>query len=156
MATANAQTNNLEESYLKAVFQNTLTGALAAIGSGLQAASTAGSLYISLHTASPGETGDQTTSEASYTGYARVAVARTSGAWSVTDTGGGTWQATNVADITFGKSSSSQSITHAGIGSASSGAGNLLYYGALDSGTLAVENGLTPEIEAGALTIEAL
>jgi hypothetical protein len=34
------------------------------------------SLYLSLHTADPGEAGDQTTSEAAYTSYARVAVAR--------------------------------------------------------------------------------
>ena len=32
--------------------------------------------YISLHTADPGETGSQTTSETAYTGYARVAIDR--------------------------------------------------------------------------------
>ena len=40
-------------------------------------------LYVSLHTADPGEAGSQTTSETAYTGYARVAVARTSGGWTV-------------------------------------------------------------------------
>ena len=35
-------------------------------------------LYVSLHTADPGEAGDQTTNECAYTSYARVAVARTS------------------------------------------------------------------------------
>lgn len=30
-------------------------------------------LYVSLHTADPGEAGDQTTNEAAYTSYARVA-----------------------------------------------------------------------------------
>lgn len=40
-------------------------------------------LWLSLHTADPGEAGSQTTSETAYTGYARVAVARTSGGWSV-------------------------------------------------------------------------
>ncbi len=29
-------------------------------------------LYVSLHTGDPGEAGDQTTSEAAYTSYARV------------------------------------------------------------------------------------
>ena len=38
-------------------------------------------LYVSLHTADPGEAGNQSTSEATYTGYARVAVARTAGGW---------------------------------------------------------------------------
>lgn len=43
---------------------------------GLQNSATAGSLYISLHTSDPGEAGSQTTNEANYTSYARVAVAR--------------------------------------------------------------------------------
>jgi hypothetical protein len=56
------------------------------------------SLYVSLHTASPGAAGNQTTSEAAYTGYARVAVARTTGGWSAS-----TVQSTSpVASITFG------------------------------------------------------
>ena len=41
-------------------------------------------LYVSLHTSSPGAGGSQTTNEAAYTSYARVAVARTSGGWTVT------------------------------------------------------------------------
>lgn len=40
--------------------------------------------YVSLHTGDPGEAGDQTTNEATYAGYARVAVARDSGGWTVT------------------------------------------------------------------------
>src|SRR3546814_9941732 len=40
-------------------------------------------LYVSLHTADPGEAGDQTTSEATYTSYVRVAVARTTAGWTV-------------------------------------------------------------------------
>ena len=41
------------------------------------------SLFVALHTADPGEAGVQNTTEAAYTGYARVAVARTSGGWTV-------------------------------------------------------------------------
>ena len=37
--------------------------------------SVAGSLYVSLHTADPGVGGGQNTNEATYSGYARVAVA---------------------------------------------------------------------------------
>src|SRR3546814_3454931 len=40
-------------------------------------------LYVSLHTADPGEAGDQTTSEATYTSYVLVAVARTTAGWPV-------------------------------------------------------------------------
>ena len=41
-------------------------------------------IEVSLHTADPGEAGTQLTSEITYTGYARVAVARTTGGWTVT------------------------------------------------------------------------
>lgn len=50
---------------------------------GLPAAATVGSLYVSLHTADPGVGGDQSTNEATYTSYARVAVARTTGGWTI-------------------------------------------------------------------------
>lgn len=50
---------------------------------GLRGSTVAGSLYVSLHTADPDEGGDQTTSETAYTTYARVAVARTAGGWTV-------------------------------------------------------------------------
>src|ERR1700687_283580 len=43
----------------------------------------ASSLYVSLHTESPGAGGDQSTNEASYIPYARVAIARTSGGWTI-------------------------------------------------------------------------
>jgi hypothetical protein len=51
---------------------------------GLRGSTTAGSLYLSLHTADPGETGSQTTSECNYTSYARQAVARSSGGFTIT------------------------------------------------------------------------
>jgi hypothetical protein len=82
-------------------------------------------LYIALHTADPGEAGDQTTSEATYTGYARVAVARTSGGWTVTNN-----VITNAATITFGPcTAGSNSITHWSVGVAASAASKILYSG---------------------------
>ena len=39
------------------------------------------SIAVALHTADPGEAGTMTTSEAAYTSYARVNVARTTGGW---------------------------------------------------------------------------
>ena len=73
-------TNAAETALLNLVFVNT---DWANIGdtAGLQNSTTAGSFYISLHTADPGETGTQTTSEATYTSYARVAVARSGAGW---------------------------------------------------------------------------
>jgi hypothetical protein len=104
-------------------------------------------LQVSLHTADPGEAGDQTTSEATYTGYARVAVARTSGGWTVSNNA-----ATNAAAVTFGAcTAGSSTVTYAVIGTASSGAGKILFSGALTA-SLAVTAGITPSFAIGALS----
>ncbi len=104
------------------------------------------SLQVALHTADPGEAGVQNTSEATYTGYARVSVARTSGGWTVS-----TNQASNTAVITFGAcSAGSNTITHFSVGVAASGATKILYSGALTA-SLAVSAGITPSFAAGAL-----
>lgn len=115
---------------------------------GLQGSSTAGSLYISLHTASPNETGTQTTSEVTYTGYAREAVARSTAGWTVAS-GTGDNDAAITFDLCTGGSSTA---THFGVGSALTGTGNLDLYGALTS-SLAISNNVQPEIAAGALDI---
>lgn len=89
--------------------------------------SPATNLYLSLHTASPGVGGNQTTNEAAYTGYARQAVSRTSGGFSVS---GGV--ATLAANVTFPTpTGGSETETYLGIGLSSSGAGTLLYFGPL-------------------------
>lgn len=107
-----------------------------------------GNLYISLHTADPGEAGDQTTNEATYTSYARVAVARTSGGWTVSGN-----NAVNAAQITFPQATGgSDTITHFGIGTDLSGVGTLLYKGAWSAG-IAVSNGIRPVIDAGEISV---
>lgn len=96
-------------------------------------------LYVSLHTADPGEAGNQTTNEATYGSYARVAVARTSGGWTVTGN-----SVSPVADITFpAASSGSNTITHFAVGTASSSTGKILYSGTV-SPSIAVTTGVTP------------
>jgi len=101
-------------------------------------------VYVSLHTGDPGEAGDQTTSETAYTSYARVAVARTAGGWAVT---GNT--ADNVAAVTFVTATGGPStLTHFGLGSAVSGAGELIGSGALTA-SLIVNTGITPEFAIG-------
>ena len=70
-----SKSNACENSLLLLIFNNT-DFALVGDAGGLQNSATAGNLYFSLHTADPGEAGDQTTSEITYTSYARVAVAR--------------------------------------------------------------------------------
>lgn len=106
-------------------------------------------LYVALHTADPGDSGTQSTSEATYTGYARVAVARTTGGWTCSGTSPS--QAANAALIAFGAcTAGANTITHVSIGVASSGATAILYSGAL-SASLSVSAGITPQFAIGAL-----
>lgn len=143
-------TNALEAAILALLFNNT---AAANIGdaSGLQPSGAAGNLYVSLHTADPGEAGDQTTSEAAYTSYARVAVARSGAGWTISGTAPS--EATNAAAVTFPAcTGSSATVTHFGLGSASSGAGHLHLSGALTS-SLAVSTGITPSFDIGQLAV---
>ena len=142
-----SKSNSWENALMLLLFNNT-NAANIGDATGLRGSSTAGNLYISLHTADPGEAGDQTTSEANYTGYARVSVARSGAGFTVTNN-----QAVNAAAITCGAcTAGTNTITHFGIGTASSGAGVLLYSGAV-SPNIAVASGSTPEIASGQLTI---
>jgi len=111
--------------------------------------SPAGNLYLSLHTASPGVGNDQTTNETAYTNYVRIAVVRTTSGWDV-PSGGAT---ANAALAQFAQCGvTGATITHVAIGTASSGAGTVLYQGALSS-SLAVANGIQPQFAAGALDV---
>ena len=116
---------------------------------GLRGSTTAGSLYFSLHTADPGEAGDQTTSECTYTSYARVAVARSAAGWTVSG------NAVSVdADVTFpAGTGGSGTATHWGLGTSSSGAGTLLYKGTI-SPNIVTGNGVTPKLTAGQVVTE--
>lgn len=140
--------NSLENSILLLLFNNT---AFAGIGdgSGLQPSATAGSLYVSLHTGDPGEDGDQATNECDYTSYARVGVARSSAGWTVTDN-----SVENAAAIMFPKMTGGTEdiATYFGVGTASSGAGVLLFSGALTD-PLNINLNITPQIGAGDLNI---
>jgi len=87
-------------------------------------------LYLSLHTAWPGITGSQTTSEASYTGgsgnYARIAVARTSGGFTVSGR-----TIALAANAVFATANSAQNLFFWGLGSLVSGAGELWHAGGI-------------------------
>jgi hypothetical protein len=138
-----SKANTWEDGLLRLVFENADFTLLGDAG-GIRGSVTAGSIYISLHTADPAEAGDQTTNEATYTSYARVAVARSAAGWTIT-----TGTADNDASITFPQATGgSNTITHFGVGTDSSGAGKLLYKGALTA-SLAVSNGITPQFAIG-------
>lgn len=107
-------------------------------------------LEVSLHTADPGEAGDQTTSEIAYTSYARVPIARTSSGWTVT-----TNTAANAVAVTFPAcTGSSGTATYVGVGTAHTSTGKLLYSGAITTpgAGLAISTGITPAFAIGALT----
>lgn len=105
------------------IFNNT-NFALVGDATGLRGSSTAGSLYVQGYTANPGKAGDQTTNECSYTGQARTAVARSGAGFTVSGDNVQNAAAINLGLCTGG----SDTITHVGVGTASSGAGVLLDY----------------------------
>lgn len=140
-------TNVFENGLLSLIFENA-NYANVGDATGLRGSSTAGVFYVSLHTADPGEAGSQNTSEAGYTSYARVSVARASAQWTVAS-----GVADNDAAITFpAATGGSATCTNFGIGSDSTAAGNLFLKGALNA-SLAVSNGITPSFAAGALDV---
>ena len=143
-----SKSNDWENDLLLLVFQNT-NAANIGDATGLRGSSTAGNLFISLHTSDPGEAGNQSTNEIAYTSYARVQLARTSGNFTVT--GNAVAFAANV-DFPAGTGGSG-TATHFGIGVATSGSTKLLYKGAL-SPSIVCGNGVTPRINAGTVVTE--
>lgn len=137
-----SKSNTFENDLMLLLFNNT---AIADIGdaAGLRATTTAGSLYWSLHTADPGEAGTAVTSETAYTGYARVAAARSGSGFTVTAN-----SVSPPSNVDFGECTASPggALTHFGIVNTSSGAGKLLYSGTLTPNiTMAV--GVVPRIK---------
>ena len=103
--------------------------------------------YIALHTANPGVAGTQLTSEATYTSYARVAVTAATGFSAAAAA-----STANTALIQFPQcTGGTNTITHVSIGTAASGAGQIIYSGAL-SASLAVANLIQPQFAISALT----
>lgn len=143
-----SKSNQLENDYLLLLFNNT-NASLIGDATGLRGSSVAGSLYLSLHTADPGEAGDQTTNEIGYTSYARAAVSRAPAGFTVT---GNTVALTSNVVFPAGTGGSG-TATHWGLGTSSSGAGKLLYKGAL-SPSIVTGSGVTPSVNAGNVVTE--
>jgi hypothetical protein len=137
--------DTFENDLMKLIFQATAIANIADNAS----SSPLTSLYVSLHTADPGETGVQNTSETSYTGYARVAVARTAGGFTVT-----TNSVSPAANIDFGIcTSGTPTLTHFAIGVASSGATKILYKGTVTP-NIVVAPGVTPRLTTASTITE--
>jgi hypothetical protein len=141
-----SMSNAAEAAFFDLLFLNTDWAGIGDAG-GLQNSAAAGSFFISLHTADPGEAGDQTTNEVSYTGYARVAVARSGSGFSRS---GAT--VSNVATVQFGEcTAGSATATHFAIGAASTSTGQIVLSGAL-SASRAISAGITPLMNPGSMT----
>lgn len=107
-------------------------------------------LWVSLHTGSPGEAGNQTTNETAYTGYGRVSVVRSASGWTVTDN-----SVSPAANIEFGECTGSPGdpITHVAVGTAETSTGKVLYYGALTP-NITMANGVIPRLTTASTITE--
>ena len=140
-----SKSNTFENDLLALIFNGTAIANLADDA----ATSPLTELYVSLHTADPGEAGNQTTSECAYTSYARVAVARTSGGWTITGN-----SVSPAANIDFPAAiGGTETATHVAIGTASTGTGKILYSGTI-SPNIAISTGVTPRIGTGSTITE--
>jgi hypothetical protein len=141
------KSSTFDNDLLKLIFNGTAIANLADNA----ASSPFTNLYLSLHTANPTAAGDQTTSECNYTSYARVAVARTSGGWTVT---GSSVSPASIITLPTSTGGTTQTATHAAIGTASSGTGKILYSGAI-SPNVVINSGVTPTLPTSSTISEA-
>lgn len=111
-----------------------------------------GTVYAALWTATlDGTSTAATAGEASYTGYARVAITNNTTNFP-NATGSSNGSKSNANAITFGtNTATANTVTYFAIVDSASGAGNILYWGSVTSTTVNV--GDTPQINASGLTI---
>lgn len=132
-----SKSNNFETDILALIFTVVAIPDLAEN----DASAPATTLTVALHTGDPGEAGDQATSQIAYTGYARIAVARTTGGWTVTGN-----SVSPVAAITFGEMTGGAggTVTHFSVGT---GTGDeMLYFGTVTP-NIVVTTGVIPELK---------
>lgn len=129
--------DSTENSLLLLIF-NATTWALVAVNATTTPIT---NIHAALHTADPGDAGSQTTSEATYTSYARVAVARTSGGWTVTAN-----SVSPVANIDFpAGTGGSGTATHFSLGTLLTTAGVIFFSGTITP-NIVTGNGITPRL----------
>jgi len=107
-------------------------------------------IHCGLHTADPGDTGTMSTSETTYTSYARVNVARTTGGWTVTNN-----SVSPVAAISFpAGTGGSGTVTHFSTGKTGGGAADILASGTVTP-NIVTGNGVTPQLSTStAITLD--
>lgn len=139
-------TNAAENSVLDLLFVN-VDYANVGDAAGLQNSAAAGSFYIALTTTSPTDAGT-ITGETTYTGYERVAVARTAGGWTVSGNA-----VSNAALVTFGENTAgTPTITHVAICAAGTKTvADVIVWAVLDAPLVMAVNTI-PEFAIGALS----
>lgn len=143
-----SKSDSFENQLLLHIFNNS---DIATVGdaTGLRGSSTPGNLYLSLHTGDPGDavSNGLAATETTYTGYARVAVARASGAGGWTVTGN---SVSPTDDTDFGECTASPggALTHFAVTAGTDGTGEelVLYYGTLTP-NITMATGVIPRIK---------
>jgi hypothetical protein len=131
------KSNTFDNAFLSLVFN-----AQPIVGIALNAtASPLTNLYVSLHTADPTSAGNQSSSETNYSAYARIAVTRNSGGWSISNN-----TVTPVSAVVFATcTGGTATIVAWGVGYSASGANTLLYSGTVTP-NIAVQSGVVPTL----------
>lgn len=107
-------------------------------------------LYVALHSSDPTAGGTQSSNEVAYTGYSRIAVARTSGGFTVS-----TNTVVPAATIQFGAcTGGSATATYWSVGVAVSGSTKILYSGSI-SPSISISNGVTPQLTVASTVTES-
>mgnify|MGYP001565856282 CR=1 FL=1 len=137
-----SKSNVFEQDLLLHIFNNSNIGSIGD-ATGLRGSTVAGSFYVGLHTGDPGEAASQDISETAYTGYARVAVARSGAGFTITGN-----SVSPAANIDFGECTASPgaAITHFSIGTDSTGSGYVLYKGTVTP-NITVAVGVIPRLK---------
>jgi hypothetical protein len=133
-----SKSNTFENDFLKLIYNATPIANLADNA----ASSPLTNLYLTLHTADPGEAGNQSTNEVSYTGFARIAVGRNNTDLVVTNN-----QVVPANDVEFAEAGVgvNTSATFWSIGTSLSGTGKILHSGAI-SPTINITQGVVPRL----------
>lgn len=140
-----SKSDTFENDLLKLIFNGTAIANLADNAG----TSPLTNLYVSLHTADPGEAGTEATSEATYGSYARVAVSRDTNGWQVTGN-----SVSPKSLISFPTANSgTNTISHFAVGVASNGATKVLYSGTVTP-NISVVTGVTPQLTTSSTITE--
>ena len=135
-----SKSNTFESDLLKLIFNGEPIANLADDS----ATDPATTLTVALHTADPGEAGDQSTSETAYTNYARIPVARTTGGWAVS--GSNPTVVSPVAAIDFPQCGATPGgpITHFSVGT---GTDDVLLYSGTVTPNITLAEGVIPRLK---------